>query len=370
MRKTTVRDVLTSRELLVILITVILATDSFTSPRGIARLAGRDGWLSMMLAGLWSLLVAVTVIKLAGAFPRRSPNAWIPQLFGRWGGKLFIVFYILFLLMSCAWTLRLFCDVMNIYLLPRTPPEVIIFALLVCVLYLTSYGINPMARVTGIFFLVAVVPGLLLLATFKGKVDFGELLPVLAGGVVPVVQGMIPALAAYHGWSVALYLAQFMDLPKEASRAAALAVVVLMLFFTWVYVLTIAKFGPLETQYLLYPVVELVREMEGIKGFIEKLDLLFLISFIIGAFVSVTFTYYVAVLAASQLWGLQDRRPLLLCLLPLIYFLALLPTCYKAAERMGEWIYYGGVVLDVGLLALALRAWWKMRRGGLGTHEE
>lgn len=370
MKATAIKDVLTSRQLLVILITVIMAMNSFTAPRTVAEQAGRDGWLSMILAGVWSMLVAVAAVRLASLFPRQSPNGWIPQLLGLWVGKLFLSFYILFVLLSAAWTLRVFSDVLRIYLLPSTPAEVIIFSLLLCVLYLASYGINPMARVTDILFLVGIVPGSILIVAFQTDKNLGELLPVMAEGFLPVVQGIMPALPLYHGWMIAIYLVQFMDTPKEATRAVAVALAALALFFTSGYVLAIATFGPLELQYLLYPVVELVREMEGIKGFIEKLDLLFLIAFIIGIFVSVTFTCYVSALAASQFLGLRDHRPLLLSLLPLLYFLALLPSCYKAAEQLGEWISYGGLALDLLVISLVVLAWYKMRKGGLGTHGE
>lgn len=370
MRKTAIKDVLTSRELVVLLITVTLAMDSFTEPRRVLEVAGRDGWLSIILAGGWSMAVAVTVIKLASLFPRQSPNAWIPQLFGRWGGTLFIVLYIIFFLLLTAWTLRVFSEVMKTYLLPRTPSEVIIFSLLLCVLYLTSYGLDPMTRVTGIFFLVSVVPGVIFIVFFPTERNLGELLPVMADGFLPVAKGFVPALATYHGWTTALYLLQFMDIPKEAPRAIVLVFAFLLLIFTWIYVLIVATFGPLEARYLLYPVLELVREMEGIRGFMEKMDLLFLIFWMIAIFISVAFTYYVPVLAASQLLGLQDRRLLLFCLLPLVYFLALLPSSYKAAESLGEWITFGGLALDFGMVALVLLAWLRRRRGGVNSHGE
>lgn len=364
------KDILTSRQLLVLLLVVILNMDNFTVPRRVAQLAGRDGWLSLILAGIWVIVVAVAVVYVASMFPDRSPNEWIPQLFGNWGGKLFIVVYILYFLLLSAWILRIFSAVMRVYLLPRTPSEVIVIALLFSMLYLIGHGINPMARVTQIFFLFTVIPSILLMAGFKNNVQFGELLPVMADGFLPVAQGILPALTAYAGWGIAIYLVQFMDTPKEAMRAMAIAVAALGLIFTWTFVATITNFGPVEVQYLLYPVVELVREMEGIRGFIEKLDLLFLSAWIIGVFVAVAFTYYISILAACQLIGFRDRHPLAFCGLPVVYFLVLLPSGYLAAEKFGNWVGYAGLFIDVCVILMVFMLWYKMRRGGLSTNAE
>lgn len=364
------KDVLTSRQLLVVIISVIVGVQIFTMPRALAETAGRDGWLSLILGGAWATGTTTAAAFLAGLFPRQAPHVWWSRLVGKGGSLLLSVLACLFYLLVTGVVLRLFTDIIRVYLLPRTPSEVIMITFLLCVAYVVSHGVSPLTRVTQIFFLFGILPAVLLMVIFQREVDVGELLPVLADGLTPVVQGVLPAYGIFGGWSIVVFLLQFMDNPREAVKATALGIGLVLLLYLAVFVVTLAAFGPVETQYMLFPVVSLIREMEGIGGFIEKLDLIFVSAWILSVFVTVSFIYYVALLAIAQPLGCRDLPSFVCCGLPAVYLVALLPEGYMAAEKMSTWLSYGSFAFSLLVPLLLLLAWVRMRQGGVHDEEQ
>lgn len=364
------KDTLTSRQLLVIIISVVVGVQIFTMPRALAESAGRDGWLSLLLGGAWAVAAATGTAFLGSLFPRQAPYVWLSRLVGKKGSICLSILGGLFYLLVTGVVLRLFADVLRVYLLPRTPSEVIMITFLLSVGYAVSHGINPLARVTQIFFLFGILPSFLLMVFFQREVDIGELLPVLADGIGPVVKGFLPAYGTFGGWGIVVLLLQFMDRPQEAVKATLLGVSLTLLLYLGVFVATLATFGPAETRDLLYPVVGLIREMEGIGGFIEKLDLVFLSAWILSVFVTVSFVYYVALLTVSQPVGCKNLTSWVYCGLPVVYFLALLPEGYLAAESLSSWLSYGSFGLSLLVPVLLVLAWIRMRQGGINDEEK
>lgn len=365
-----IKDIITPRQLTIVIISTILGVDGFMMPRLVVQAAGRDGWLSLLIAGLWMLLVSGSLAYLASQFPRQAPNIWLEKLFNSWVAKGFVAIYGIFFLLMSAWALRTFCDMTRVFLLPRTPTEVIMITFLLSVAYLVSNGINPMVRVTQVFFPFIVLPFLFMIITYRNRMDFGELLPVMAEGILPVLKGIPPSIAVFIGWGVVFFLIQFMETPRGAVKASVIGMGFLWVFFLWTFIVTLLSFGPVEMKYLLYPVIDLVREMEGPATFIEKLDLLFLSFWIMTVFVTISFIYYVPVLTTAQLMGLKEHRSLTFLGLPLIYLIARLPKGNKAAEDIGVWLGYGSLVIGVIVLIAVVWVIVKKRRGGLPNAEQ
>lgn len=358
------KDGITSRQLTIIIISIILGIDGFAMPRMVVEGAGRDGWLSLLLGGGWILLTAMLLALLASLFPRQSPIVWLPKIVGKWPAKGLILWQYVFYLVMCAWSLRVFTDMAKVYLLPRTPTEVIMITFLLTVAYLIVHGIDPLTRVTQVFFPFALIPFLLLGSVFKGTMDFGELLPVMADGFLPVLKGLPPSIAVFVGWGIIMYLIQYLDTPKEAVKATGIGIGVLLVFFLWSFIFTLSRFGPIEMKYLLYPVVDFVREIESREALLEKLDLFLLTFWIMTVFVTVAFTYYVPVLISSQVLGFQGHRSLVYLGIPLVYLIARLPKGIKATEILGVWIGYSSLAFSIVVILLFIQAWRKKGKEG------
>ena len=359
------RDRITPTQLTIVLISAILGIDGFAMPGMVVAAAGRDGWLSLLLGGGWLLVAAMSLAFLGGMFPRQSPINWLPKLMGKWPAKLFITLHCVFYLVMCAWSLRIFTDMIRIYLLPRTPTEVIMITFLISVAYLIVNGIDPLVRVTQVFFPFTLIPFLLLGIVIKGRMDFGEILPVMANGFLPVFKGLPPAIAVFVGWGIIMYLMQFLDKPKKGYKAVGIGVGFLLLFFLWSFILTLSHFGPVEMKYLLFPVIDFVREIEIANVLLEKLDLFLLTFWILTVFVTVAFTYYIPVLIGTQALGFRDNEGLVFLALPLIFLLARLPKGFKTTELIGVVIGYISLFFSLAVVLLLLLAWRKKRKGGI-----
>lgn len=112
----------------------------------ILALAGRDGWLSVMLAVPGGLMIAICLWQLERTFPGKTLVELCPQVTGYWPGRIISLLYIWYFLFVTALTLRALMDFMVTVFMPETPLLMIgIFFVLLCA-YVVKAGIEVLAR--------------------------------------------------------------------------------------------------------------------------------------------------------------------------------------------------------------------------------
>ncbi|MGI6551944.1 MAG: GerAB/ArcD/ProY family transporter [Bacillota bacterium] len=357
-------DRITASQLAISLISTIVGVEAFIMPRSVVESAGRDGWLSILIGGVLAILVVLGLCYLGTSYPGESPVTYFAKILGKVPGNFTISVFLVFYLCLCGWVLRIFGDMVKVYLLTKTPIEVIIFSMLLTAAYLVNHGLNPLVRAIQVFFPLLIIPVAVVILMVQGLVDYRQLLPVMSGGLLPVLKGSINGYVVFSGFGIIAFLLPSMTNPREGFKAASLGMGLVVGIYLIIFILTIAHFGPVETGFAIYPVIDLVREVRAPGAFLERLDLLLLFFWILTVFISVAVLFYVVVLGFSQLLGLKEQRPLVYLVLPLIYLVAMRPRDFDSTELLGLWMGYGSMALASVVLLMILIVWVKKLPGG------
>ncbi len=164
------RDVLSVRQIMVVLLVALLATATDVLPGVAAQQVGRGGWL-MMLGALPTLLLASWVCSKLFC----GRDLWV--IAGKPLGYTIIIVYMIWILMTLTVVLRLSAGRMEL-IYSKVPP--IFFAAFVAVAagWMGIGKVSALARAAEIFYLAltVVLAGVLLLASFK--VEWCNLYPV------------------------------------------------------------------------------------------------------------------------------------------------------------------------------------------------
>lgn len=288
--------------------TFIISTVDIFIPHLIVLQAGRDGWLSVMIAMAEMLPGAGAAIVLTLRFPRQTLVEYCQLILGLWPGRLLCLVYVFFLLVLGATTLREFEEIMTISFMQATPPVVFGIVTVVLSSYIVSRGVEPIYRVNGIvlpigfFFLLFVG-----LATLP-RADVANYLPVLERGLGPPVLGSFLITASLMEGFIILSLLPFANNLQGVYKAAVIAIPALgasMLLGTT----AIAVLGLEASKKILMPALEMSRLIE-IPG-IPRLDMLIMLGWFAGIFVKVSVIHYLLALLSAQLAGLKTYRPLI-----------------------------------------------------------
>jgi spore germination protein KB len=140
---------ISARQLMFIIMTVIISTADIFLPAVVATIAGRDSWISVIIATAEALVVAAVAVALALRFPKKTIIQICQIVLGKWVGWLiaFILFYNMFLFLF-ANSVSSVSVILKVVFLPNTPLSVFIILMVLISAYAVNQGIEVIARVT------------------------------------------------------------------------------------------------------------------------------------------------------------------------------------------------------------------------------
>ena len=214
--------------------------------------------LLFSVGGLFSTSVAALFVRV---LPNRSLTSGLIDALGPWLGRVFGLWFLVWIYLVSCKTLREGGDFVGTTILPQTPLYIIGFTGAIAVSYAVYMGAEVVMRnaefITPLAFIVAPV----LFALSMQYMDVHNLMPVLADGWQPVLRGAVTpdltyALELLIGLQFAHMLRNNRTLPKDMIIVTGILTVV----GTLVVVITIGVVGQ-SANYLTYPVLEVVRSI-------------------------------------------------------------------------------------------------------------
>lgn len=350
------QDKITAGQLAIIVVSTIIGVNLLLLPRGLVEVAGRDGWISLLLAGGYVMLVVIAGIILSLRFPTKMITEYSQVILGKPLGKLYNILGIAFYVLAAANIFRQFGDAMKVFLLEKTPLEVLLIVGLLVVAYQVNHGLNAMARLGQVFLPVILLPLGLIFLMAQYTADYRELLPVLSRGPIPVLKAFPRAYTVFAGWGIVLFLVAPLRKKKLALPAGLAGIIMALIVYLVTSVLIIATFGEVQVKYFIYPLMDLARFIELPGAFIERFEALLLSLWILAVFYTVEAIFYVSALGLSQTVELKEHRVLVYLLVPVIYLLAMLPQDFSRVLFVNEILGWASLALSVTVPALLLVA--------------
>lgn len=314
-----------SKQLTFFMFAAILEIDSLTTFGWLTKLAGPDAWLAIVFA-LVLIAPGTTLIALLGRrFPRESIIEYSQRTFGRLIGILIGLFYAGFWTLMAAKVLRQNTDLVNTFLLFRTPREAVMLIMLITVAYLIRNGLTPITKLNVFLFPLMFLP--LAVSAFLSLRDFDytNFFPFLTRGIRPVLEGALLVAGAFQGLEILLILMPFVIDQRNTVKASIFAVLLIWVPSLFEMIAVLGVLGPEEASRQLYPTVSLIKASDFPGAFVERLEPLFLLGWIVAAFTTVYINFYLAGLALARLLGIREAKIMIYPLAPAILTLAMLP---------------------------------------------
>ncbi len=365
-RKNT-RSTISPLQIAIMYFTTAFGAGILTLPRSVGTIAREDMWLSVILGGLaigFSLWCAVTLCRY---FPNATAIEYHSSLLGPIVGQLVNMIYLMSIILSGAAALRSFSGALKLFLFEATPPWIILYVFLGVAAYAGQYGIAPLIRMQQ-FILMAIAPTAIFLMSLGFlRVETKHFQPFLVGGLMPVLKGIVPSWFAYAGPELITGLAfPFITPKKKVIKAGLLTVAVLTVIYTIYTVIVQGILGVEETIVTVYPTIIAYREVNIPDTFIERIDGYGLILQIALYFLSLANLLYFSAFGCSRLMKLEYSRPVIVFLVPVFYFIAMLPQSIEQINSFNRFVnnlvIFGGLFILPLLLIIA-----KLRKAGRGS---
>ncbi len=219
-------------QLLAVITGTIIGAGITILPRTVAEHAGRDGWLSIGLAGILVWASAGLVYLLCRRFPGKTLPEFSVLILGKPLGILVSSAYALFVLVIGGTALRIFAELVQSWVFIWQPVWLFPLLILIPVVYAARLGPVSLGRLMELVFYLTVVAFLLFSLSLR-EFNILNIRPVGAEGLGAIISGVPEASFAFLGFDVLLV---FFPLVVNRQRIFRIYMLALALI-TFVYIL-------------------------------------------------------------------------------------------------------------------------------------
>ena len=233
----------------------------------------------------------------------------------------------------------------NMYLLNRTPPEVLVAIFLLTTTYSVSKGVKGIIHLSLLFvpiiFLIIIIS---CIGSFH-EYELENLLPILAEKeIVPILKGSLTSSLPFLGDIPILFY--FMSYVQKDLKVLPLTVASILITLTFIFIIisAFALFTVETVQFMTFPFMEIVETIEVPGRFFERLESIVLTIWIMALFTSTAIYQLLTSMMIKDLF-LQNRNATWLSatIVFIAFLLAFFPASLPDVENLGGPITFLGI---------------------------
>lgn len=347
---------ITSKQLTFILVGCMLGTGVITLPRVTTEVIEQDAWLAVFFGAIIPFLSLWLTSRIIGKYPGLSFIALTEKLAGKIFGRLLAAVFAIYSILAAAVILRIFLEIITMYLLPKTPMLVKVMLGLGVSAYMASSGIKVLGRLNEFLFYVLLPLVLFVLPALFIYGDIHYLMPVLNHSINEYSKAAITTGYAYSGFETLIVFGPYVIKKKETFKASIIALSITVSLYLFAVITTMVVFGAGLTQKITWPVLRILSVVD-IPVF-ERIEFLFILAWIGSSIKPVCNQYFCACLIIKDMFGIKSLGAVVAILFPIIAFIAWYPkniyATFRFSDFVGTYSLILGTAMPMFLLGLSL----------------
>ncbi|MFV8829008.1 GerAB/ArcD/ProY family transporter [Alkalihalobacterium sp. APHAB7] len=312
--------------------------------------AGTDGWISIIIAGMATLFLVLIILTLTKQYPQDTLYEFSSKITGRFFGNFISCLYVLYFFSVSILIIQLSTGVIKKWLLPLTPKWILFLSFIIVTVYLAKESIRIIARVYVIVSLLVIVLIVLILSTY-GDVNLKYLFPVGQSGFENMMLGIHDAIVAMLGFELLLIIYPFVKSShKQKIKYSILAIMAVTILYSFFVFSSYIYFSPDQLTIIPEPLLYMLKAVD--YEVIERLDLIFLVIWIVPMTTSIAIYIHLSSIGLSKLCRQKDHKISSFVIGGFIFLLSLIiPSTPDATKQFAEliaiasYIFVGGIPL-------------------------
>lgn len=316
-------DKISGYQVMVFVVNTILGAGIISLPAMAVEKARNDGWLLVLAAGLINILLILLICFAGSKCRERGLFKTLSSTFGKIPSAILLLPFIVYMLVHTGMETRIFAESVKAFLLQRTPIEFIVIPMIIMAVILTRAGIEAICRFFEIIFpLTAVLIFLCMLVSSRDS-DWSNLRPFLSTPPKDFIKGLANTTFSFEGFQLLLIIYPFIKKPKGTVKYSIIGLVFIIFVNVVGTMQCLVKFGPQETERMLYPIIDLIKVSEIPGAFIERTEALILSIWLVNVFTTIAALLYCLSVLCGDIFNQSESRHLVPLALPFVYIISL-----------------------------------------------
>ncbi|WP_339229794.1 GerAB/ArcD/ProY family transporter [Oceanobacillus sp. FSL K6-2867] len=290
--------------------------------RSISQHAGQDAWISIIISGL-SIHIILWLLYQILNNGKGDLIAIHKELFGKWIGGLFSFLFVIYLLILGFTVLRVYVEIIQLWVFPQLSVWFFSFVLLLTVSYFVIKGFRV---VTGICFLstLYLVPILLTFLFPLKFAHYSNLLPIMDHSMTDILGSARNATLTMSGFELIFIFYPFIKRPDKSAKWAHLAILSTTLIYVVLALITFVFYNQDQLQHMLWSTVMFWKIIE--LPAIERLEHLGIAIWLFIVLPNICLTLWGAHRGLGQLIPINKRVLIIILISALVAVSALFET--------------------------------------------
>lgn len=348
-------EYLTNRQIAFFIFGAIVGYGILSLPKTAAENAGTGAWIAILIATLLSAVFTLMITKLVSKHEGKTIIDYSKKLMGKFVGTIITLIYIVYFFMLPPLIVRNTCEAIKVYLLIKTPVWAMIFLFLIVAYYAVIkklraigmlcefYGLLIIIAMFVLSFIVSTQGDILLLRPFfgdKSPLNYIKAASLMALPFIGMETLLIIPISKKNKNKISFY------------TTAIIGIIGLMYIF-----LVESCFSVRSVDQIIYykdALIEVVRSVDvPVLEFFSRLDGLFIVTWIMSVFTTITVFSFGASFLLSQWFKKIDFKLVALFVILLSFFISLIPNSVDQVDTLLIYAGYFGV-LTVVIIPLIL----------------
>lgn len=307
------KNIITNRQLMIATAGFVYGIAPLRTPSGVTALAGRDSWISAILAGIAGLAFIWLYTTLGELYQGKTLIESILLVFGKVVGSIICIFYIFNALIIAAQVVWHVGDFLTTVYVPEGSFYTINLVFVAVAVIALLYGLEALARSNEIIFIIIFFLFIFSMVLVLTKIKPYNLLPIMENGVLPVIKGSIP-IFGYAIWPLIfinmIYPANIQNI-KKAKRSIYKGYLIGMFIVFVSIIMSVLVFGSNNTANLRFPLFWLTKEI-NVGTIFSRIEAVMLFIWLTSNYASALLFYYSCVKGLSQLLNIENHKRLII----------------------------------------------------------
>src|SRR5690625_1282934 len=333
-------------------------------PRYIFAEARQDAWLSILIAFVYTIIVAWVMFIILNQYKNADIFGIQIDIFGKWIGKLLGTIYIVFFAAELLSVLLTYIEVIQIFLYPTISTFVMGLILMILVVYSILGGIRVIVGV--VFLFVLVIPWVfILLYDPITRMEILHFYPMFQASVTDLLKGARATAYTFLGLEILFILYPFIDNKKNAKLPVYLGLFASALLIFVTTIVSIGYYSPYDLNKMDWAVLSLFKSVS--LAFLERFDYIIVAEWMMITVPTMIFLMWGVTHGLKRLYAIPQKKTLYVLAILLLILSHFFKTDYNIQKltdivsQVGFWIIF---VYPIVLLPLVLiKKQWQKRKG-------
>jgi spore germination protein (amino acid permease) len=348
------RNNITKFDLFSTVVVTVVGTGIFSLPSNLSEVLGSEGWIMVLVAGF---LIAFLVFIQCKALKVNNFDRIDIILENNFGKFIGIVLSVLIVIAGCliiSLELRTFTEVLKMYLLEKTPTELIMVLMILTGVVLIRGELESVIMFNEIAFYLMFIPVLMVIPFVLQGSDITNIFPILTHKPIEYIKAINGESFSFVGFFIIYMIHPFLREKTEITKVALKSVVFVTLFYSIIVIVSLAVFPEEYNKVLLWPTISMVSIVNIPGAFIEGWEgvaMMFWIFFYFTTFINV---FYFNSEIIKNTFNLRSIKISSLIIMPIIYVLAMYPDSLAELFYIERSIMVYIDTVIIGLIPLLL----------------